>query len=188
MEHENHKPSHNPPSAIRHLNAPIFLTGFMGSGKSTVGEALSDLLGRPFIDLDTRIEAKADRSIPDIISSDGEEHFRQLESEALREAVKMGATVIALGGGAILPAENRELISSHGVSVWLDTPFELCWQRIQNDGHIRPFALDEATARARYEQRLPLYRQSSLHITAGASESPADLAAEILRQLDSAGT
>ena len=180
MELGNHKP-------IRNLNLPIFLTGFMGSGKSAVGQALSDLLGRPFIDLDTRIEAKADRSIPDIITSDGEERFRQLESEALREVMKMGATVIALGGGAILLAENRELISGHGVSVWLDVPFEVCWQRIQQDGLIRPLAPDEMTARTRYEQRLPLYQQSSIHITAGPDKAPADLAAEILQQLDSAG-
>ena len=180
MEPEN---LYQPPD----LNLPIFLTGFMGSGKSAAGEALSDLLGRPFIDLDTRIEAKANRSIPDIIASDGEERFRQIESEALREVVKMGATVIALGGGAILLAENRELISDHGVTVWLNVPFEVCWQRIQKDGLIRPLAPDEMTARTRYEQRLPLYQQSSIQITAGPDKSPADLAAEILQQLDAAG-
>ncbi|HZS10358.1 MAG TPA: shikimate kinase [Blastocatellia bacterium] len=171
---------------IRSLDVPIFLTGFMGSGKSTIGQALADLLGRPFIDLDTRIEAMTNRSIPDIIASDGEEKFRQIESEALREVARMGTAVIALGGGAILRAENRELMSSRGISVWLDVPFEVCWQRIQQDENVRPLAPDEATALERYRQRLPFYQQSSLHIKVDQSEPASAVAEEIFGRLGEA--
>jgi shikimate kinase len=179
MSHEDNNQFDDP-------GAPIFLTGFMGSGKSTVGQALADLLGRPFLDLDTRIEAIANRSIPDIIASDGEERFRQIESETLRETAQMSNAIIALGGGAITREENRRLILDEGISVWLDTPFEVCWARIQEDDEVRPLAPDEVTARERYEQRLPFYSQAALRITADKNESPDEIAARILRQLDSA--
>ncbi|MFN7949959.1 MAG: shikimate kinase [Blastocatellia bacterium] len=174
-------------SAIHSLDVPIFLTGFMGSGKSTVGQALADLLGRPFVDLDTRIEAITNRSIPDIITSDGEERFRQIESETLRQTAQMSNAIIALGGGAITRAENRRLILDEGISIWLDAPFETCWQRIQQDENVRPLAPDETTARQRYAERLPLYQQSLLHVTATTDQAPAEIAAEILRLLDSVG-
>ncbi|HWQ32943.1 MAG TPA: shikimate kinase [Blastocatellia bacterium] len=185
MNHADQNQNDSPERAIHTLDAPIFLTGFMGSGKSTVGQALADLLGRPFIDLDTRIEAITNRSIPDIIASDGEERFRQLESETLREIAKMSNSVIALGGGAITREENRRLILDEGISVWLDAPFELCWQRIQQDENIRPLAPDETTARARFEARRPLYEQSLLHTPVSESQSSAEIAEEILRQLGS---
>ncbi len=168
------------------LDAPIFLTGFMGSGKSTIGEALADLLGRPFVDLDARIEAITNRSIPDIIARDGEERFRQIESETLRRTARTSNAIIALGGGAITREENRRLILDKGISIWLDVPFDICWQRIQQDENVRPLAPDEATARQRYTERQPLYQQSLLRISA-ADQTPAEVAAEILRLLDSVG-
>jgi shikimate kinase len=168
---------------IPNLKSQIFLVGFMASGKSTVGPVLAEQLRRPFIDLDRLIEAKAGCTIFELINRAGEERFRQLETQTLAETSRGEPAVIAPGGGAITRAENRALMEDHGIPVWLDAPFELCWQRIQQDGVTRPLAPDEATARARYEQRLPLYQAASIHIAIQDTQSAAEIAAECLRQL-----
>jgi len=155
----------------------------MASGKSTVGPVLAAKLDRRFFDLDRLIEAKVGCAIAELIEREGEERFRELETETLREAASRQGTIIAPGGGAITREENRELMSRLGVTVWLDAPFELCWRRIQNDGATRPLAPDELTARARYEGRLALYRQSSIHILINQSHSPDDVSEAIVGKL-----
>ncbi len=173
----------NPQSATRNPPSAIFLVGFMACGKSTVGPVLAARLQRPFVDLDRRIEARAHCTISELIQRAGEEHFRQLETQALAEAAQAAPAVIAPGGGAITRAANRALMQTSGVLVWLDAPFELCWQRIQHDGVTRPLALDEASARARYEARLPLYQAAPIHIAIHAAQSADEIAEECLRQL-----
>jgi shikimate kinase len=170
-------------SNISNLKAQIFLVGFMASGKSTVGPLLAAKLGRRFIDLDQHIAARAQSTIFDLIERDGEERFRQLETATLRAAALESAAVIAPGGGAITRAENRELMRRHGTLVWLAAPFELCWQRIRQDGGTRPLAPDEATARARYEQRLPLYQQADIHIHINERMTAVEIAEECWRRL-----
>jgi len=170
-------------SNISNPKSQIFLVGFMASGKSTVGPLLAARLGRPFIDLDERIVAQARSTIFDLIERVGEERFRQLETQTLRAAALDGAAVIAPGGGAITGTENRELMQRHGTLVWLAAPFELCWQRIRQDGVTRPLAPDEATARARYEQRLPLYRQADIHVAINEQMTAAQIAEECWRRL-----
>ncbi len=170
-------------SQISNLKSQIFLVGFMASGKSTVGPVLAARLQRPFIDLDRRIEARAQCSIFELVQRAGEEHFRQLETQTLAEAAQAEPAIIAPGGGALTRAENRALMQASGVLVWLNAPFELCWQRIQQDGVTRPLAPDEASARARYEARLPLYQAAPIHIAIHAAQSAAELAEECLRQL-----
>jgi shikimate kinase len=170
-------------SQISNLQPPIFLLGFMASGKSTVGPVLAAKLGLDFIDLDLVIEAKAGCAIAELIEREGEERFRQIETGALREAVSRGAAVVAPGGGAITREENRELMSRLGITVWLDAPFDLCWRRIQEDGATRPLAPDESTARGRYERRLALYRQASICVTINQSHSPNDISETIINQL-----
>jgi shikimate kinase len=170
-------------SVIRHPQSPIFLVGFMCCGKSTVGEALAAKLSRSFIDLDKRIEAITDRTIADLIEQDGEERFRQIETQALHEVAHAPAAVVALGGGAIISPENRRLLETSGVSVWLDAPFELCWQRIQQDSTVRPLAPTEEEARARYMSRLPLYQQAKLRIEVSESQSTDEIVEAIIRQL-----
>jgi len=167
-------------SQISNSQSPIFLLGFMASGKSTVGPVLAAKLDRPFIDLDRVIEAKVGCAIVELIAREGAERFRQIETETLREAALGVGAIIAPGGGAITRAENRELMWRLGITVWLDAPFDLCWRRIQKDGATRPLAPDEATARARYEQRLPLYRQASIHIPINQSHSPDDISKTII--------
>src|SRR5262245_20612237 len=163
--------------------SPIFLLGFMASGKSTVGPLLAAKLDRQFIDLDRVIEAKVDCAVVELIARDGEERFRQIETETLREVASRGGAIIAPGGGAITRAENRELMSRFGITVWLDAPFELCWRRIQQDGATRPLAPNEMSARERYERRAPLYRQASIHIPINETQPPDDISKTIVERL-----
>jgi shikimate kinase len=161
---------------------PIFLVGFMGSGKSTIGTRLAAKLDRPFIDLDHLIETTIRRSIAELIDDRGEDEFRAIESRALREGARSGAPVIATGGGVILRAENRELMSKTGVTVWLDAPFELCWHRIIADAAVRPLAPDRETALARYHTRNEYYKESRFHIEIG-EDLTADAAADVIVRL-----
>lgn len=170
-------------SPISHLPSSIFLLGFMASGKSTIGRALATHLNMPFIDLDEEIVKYAGQTIGEIVRQAGEAHFRQLETECLQKAAQETAGVIALGGGAFTQASNRALVAQHGISVWLDAPFELCWQRIQSDAVVRPLAPTREEAFARYQQRNPLYQQAQLRIPLTAASSPVSAVAQILNQL-----
>ncbi|MBS1787330.1 MAG: shikimate kinase [Acidobacteria bacterium] len=170
-------------SADSTQRSAIFLVGFMASGKTTVGAALAAKLDRRFIDLDELIVAKAGCSIAELIAREGEEQFRQLETETLREAAMGETAIIAPGGGAITRDENREVMKQFGLTVWIDAPFALCWQRIKQDAVVRPLAATESAARERYEQRLPLYQQASVRIPIAQSQSPNDIAETILSAL-----
>ena len=161
----------------------IYLLGFMAAGKSSVGPVLARLMSRRFLDLDQEIEGRAGCSIASLIERDGEPAFRDLETNLLRETLTEEPRVIAPGGGAILRAENRQLMELGGITVWLDAPFELCWQRIQQDGANRPLARDEAMARQRYVDRLPLYQQANIRIAVETGASPESIAAAILEAI-----
>ncbi len=109
----------------------IVITGFMCAGKTTVARALAARLNCAWLDLDEFIAARHGRTAAAIIDADGEPRFRKLETEALRAALDSNARIIALGGGAWSVARNRALTAQHAcVVIWLDAPFELCWQRI----------------------------------------------------------
>lgn len=160
----------------------IFLVGFMASGKTTVGAALAGRLNRRFIDLDELIVEQAGCSIAELIQREGEERFRQMETEVLKKAA-MESAVIAPGGGAITRDENREFMLRSGVTVWLDAPFELCWRRIRQDAIVRPLAPNETVARDRYQQRLPLYRQASFRVPVTETMTPDEIAESIALKL-----
>ncbi len=166
-----------------HSSSSIFLLGFMASGKSTVGRALAKYLNLPFVDLDDEIINAAGCTIAQMITRAGEAAFRQLESECLRQAAMRATAVIALGGGAFTQAVNRALIAQAGISVWLDAPFALCWERIQCDAVVRPLAATREQAQARFQQRLPIYEQAQIHIPVTADAFPEIIAAEIIRHL-----
>lgn len=158
----------------------IYLVGFMASGKSTVGPELAARLGRPFIDLDLEIEREAGCAIARLIERDGEESFRRAETLALQKASSGGPSVIAPGGGAVTREENRRLMAACGVVVWLDAPFELCWERILRDVTVRPLAPNQDAARQRYEQRLLLYRESGIRVEITGSRTPGEIAESIV--------
>ena len=112
----------------------LFLIGYRGSGKSTVGRGLSDALQRALIDTDKQIEASAGREIKLIFEQDGEAGFRDLEEATVKEASESEtAAIVSLGGGAILREANRELIRRHGKCVWLRGSADSLFARISGD-------------------------------------------------------
>ena len=160
------------------MHQPIIITGFMGAGKTTVAQALARLLNCSVIDLDQMITEKEIRSPKEIIEQDGEPAFRDVETRRLREALVLEPHgVIALGGGAWTLQQNRDLIvQHHGYAVWLDAPFELCWQRIVAGEGGRPLAPNEEQARRLYAERRHFYELASLHLIADGKMSVDDLA------------
>jgi len=142
----------------------IFVVGFMGAGKSTVGRALARRLGWSYIDLDEEIEAAERAPITEIFSQRGEPEFRRIETEALRRHLeKTGQAVIALGGGAFTIPANRDLLRGHGLTVWLDCPFDLVQRRVAEATH-RPLARDPETFTALYQSRRESYSQADVRI------------------------
>ena len=158
----------------------IVIVGFMGCGKTVAARELARLLGKSFVDLDAQIETFEGRTPAQIISEDGEQAFREKETAALRELLHRNErSVVALGGGAWTIAVNRELISSvDSVVVWLDVPFDICWQRIEQDAQFRPMAPSRTAAERLFSERLPFYGLADLRI-AFADESPAQTAKNI---------
>jgi shikimate kinase len=154
----------------------IYLVGFMGCGKSTVGRALADELGWSFFDLDDEIESGAGSTISEIFDRQGEEIFRALEASALAKrvrAVQFGhPQVIALGGGALMSDKNFELVSNHGIVVWLDAPFELIEKRVAAESH-RPLARDPRKLRELFEIRSPRYALADYRVEAPEEEAAA---------------
>ena len=143
----------------------ITLTGFMGSGKTTVGKVLADFLGCPFLDLDDLIVKKAGKSIPDIFAQDGEPAFRELEAKLLRQTVGKYAestAVLALGGGAILAPASAALLRDKTVCIYLRATLDTLLARLEGETAGRPLA-DDALA-SRLAARAPLYEETA-HVT-----------------------
>jgi shikimate kinase len=162
----------------------IIITGFMCAGKTTVARALAARLNCAWLDLDEFVAARAGRSVPAIINADGEARFREIETEALYAALATDARIIALGGGTWMVEHNRALTAQYDcVTVWLDAPFELCWQRIIASVDARPLAPDRASARARYDERRAYYQLAAHRIVVSAEQSADECAAEILTRL-----
>ena len=168
------------------MDRRIVIVGFMGCGKTTVAAALAERLGCAMVDLDSFITDREGRSPAEIIAQDSESSFREIETQALRVVLEENvARVIALGGGAWMIEANRELVAQHDcLSVWLDAPFELCWERITASGAVRPLAPDRESAQMLYESRQASYELAQLRIDASAGKG----LAEILVQTDRANT
>lgn len=169
----------------------VFLVGFMGSGKNTVGQELARRLAWNFLDLDAQIEAREQQSIPDIFRMQGEPAFRSAETNALRDLTNSLARdsvardiVVALGGGAFAQETNRELLQPWP-SVFLDAPVSELWQRcLQHEaaGAKRPLRNNFKQFAQLHEERLPFYRQAYAVIETSGKD-PADICREIERAL-----
>jgi shikimate kinase len=109
----------------------VFLTGFMGSGKSTIGPILANTLGWDFVDIDKSIELKADRKIVDIFADGGEQKFRSIEQEALKDLLSRQECVVSLGGGTLANEENFEFIRQNGILVYLQLSPGTIVQRVE---------------------------------------------------------
>jgi shikimate kinase len=162
----------------------VFLLGFMGAGKTSVGQELADLLALPFVDLDRVVENRADCSIAAIFDGAGEDAFRDLEHRSLQETLSQGEQVVALGGGAWMAIRNRRLLSGMGPTVWLNPSFSTIVSRLDSVGLAgRPLFGDLEEAESLYIQRKLTYRKADLRIDIDRAETPAQVAARIARQL-----
>jgi shikimate kinase len=152
----------------------------MGCGKTTVAKALAQRLGCLMVDLDSFITDREGHTPAEIIVQDGEPSFREIETRALKAVLDENvARVIALGGGAWTMPANRTLVAQHDcLSVWLDTQFEVCWERISMSATGRPLAPDRERARARYDRRQADYETAKLRLTT-SNKLADDLATEI---------
>jgi shikimate kinase len=143
----------------------IYLLGFMGVGKSTIGALLADRLHWPFIDLDATIEAGRGTTIREIFENAGEAFFREIERAALVEASKSEPAVIALGGGTFAQKANFESIQDWGgTTIWLDCSLEELRRRCEGKND-RPLFRDPASFAQLLEQRIPFYRQADYRIS-----------------------
>lgn len=145
----------------KNINKPIFLCGFMGSGKTTIGKRLANELVCEFTDMDDYIESQEGKSIAQIFKDSGEEYFRNLETALIR-SFENKTGVIATGGGALLRDENAGCAKEIGTVVYIDVRFNTCYMRIKDDKN-RPIAASSTRDELyeRYKQRKPIYEKNS---------------------------
>ncbi|KEO82655.1 shikimate kinase [Tumebacillus flagellatus] len=166
------------------MGARIFLIGFMGTGKTTVGEQLASALDVPLFDSDQEIVKREGRSIPEIFAADGEVHFRKLETAMLTELAAGGPAVITTGGGAVLAAENRDMMKKSGFVVCLTATVEEIVRRVENDPN-RPLLQGgdlKGRILALQEARAGLYEFADLALDT-TGRSLADIVGEIVMKL-----
>lgn len=160
----------------------IYLVGFMGCGKSTVGRALAERLGWRFHDIDEQIEAEQGVTISEIFETRGEAEFRRIEADAILRAVRAiecgRPAVVALGGGAFAQENNRAVLVENGFTIWLDCPFEIVQRRVAGAEH-RPLARDEKKFAELYRTRRDAYSRAE-HRIAIESDDPSGAVEAIL--------
>lgn len=161
----------------------IYLIGFMGSGKTTVGRELSRRIEAPFFDLDELIETSESMSIKDIFAQKGEPHFRKRERDLLRSTHYVERGVIATGGGTFTFDENIQFIQGEGLSVYLSVPFNIITKRLAGKMDERPLYKDEETAHELFKTRLRYYKMSDITLDIRESETTSEIVERIFMQL-----
>jgi len=173
----NSHPTSTPGRPVR----GIALTGFMGSGKSTVGRLLATRLGWRFADADDAIEQQSGMAIADIFARFGEPEFRLREQRVIAQLAALEHTVIALGGGAIESEATRRLLleTPHRMLINLEVSLQTALARCSGTEATRPVLADRAALESRYQRRLPLYRQAHFNLPVD-SLSPEDVVEQIV--------
>jgi shikimate kinase len=166
-------------------SARVYLVGFMGSGKTTVGRRLAARLAVPFLDLDEAFEAMAGATIRQTFETRGEAWFRDREGELLRGTADLPAVVVALGGGTFVFPENAAFVRRHGTSVFLDVPFVSLARRLQGKTADRPLFHSEAEALRLYEARRPFYTMADLTVFVNDSMTVEDVVEHLVSALRS---
>ena len=159
----------------------VFLVGMMGTGKTTVGQNLAQRLNYRFFDSDVLVEKVTGQTINDIFATQGEETFRQLETQVLSELASCTKSVIATGGGSVLKPKNWSYLH-HGLIVWLDVSLPILTQRLAKDT-TRPLLQTTDLSlklQSLSEQRNPLYAQSDLRIIIDREQTADDTVEQIL--------
>lgn len=169
----------------------IFLTGYMGAGKTTLGKAFAKAEGLAFIDLDWYIEGRFHKSIGRLFAERGEEGFRQLERCMLHEAGEIEDVVISTGGGTPCHYDNMAYMNSRGRTVFLDVPVEVLFGRLKQATAKRPILQGKSEEELRgfiagaLQERMPYYAQAALRLDGSRLETRGQIAqaVECLRRL-----
>jgi shikimate kinase len=157
----------------------IYLVGFMGSGKSTVGKILAEKLNMNFIDIDKLIEEKEGMKIKDIFEQKGESYFRELERKQIEVIVNQEGLVVSTGGGLGANLDNMNLMKKNGDVVWLDVSLNTVLDRLKNDQD-RPLLKQSAEKiKQLFEERKNVYRLANIRINAD-KKTPSQIVEEIL--------
>jgi len=158
----------------------IIITGFMGTGKTTIGEALAQSMGWTFVDFDALIEAREGITVRQIFETRGESYFRQLESEICIELNAWHNTVIATGGGTLVNPQNLTAVSARNLVVCLDCAPDVLWQRLAESATRPMLDADDRQLKlmALFTARKPAYDRIPQHVDTGVSDK-AKIVAEI---------
>ncbi len=163
----------------------IFLTGYMGAGKTTLGKAFARELGIPFIDLDWFIEARFHKTIRELFALHGEAAFRELERNMLHEVGEFEDLVISTGGGTPCFFDNMDYMNAHGQTVFLDVAPDVLFNRLRLSTQQRPILQGKTDEELRafiveaLEKRAPYYLQSRYRFDAGKLENKRQIAASV---------
>lgn len=161
---------------------PLFLIGYMGCGKSTLGRALSRATGMEFIDLDHYIENRFHSTVSEIFASRGEEGFREVERAMLHEVSEFSNVIVACGGGTPCFFNNMDHMNSRGTTVWLNTPLDRLYERLQRNRSKRPILAGKTDAElmdfivGALAAREPYYSQAQHRFTATLLEDKSQIA------------
>ena len=161
----------------------IYIIGFMGAGKTTVGRELAARLEAPFFDLDELVESAEKMSVKEIFGQYGEPHFRRREREILRTTRYLERGVIATGGGTFTFEDNIQFIQSEGVSVYLSAPYALLRARVGEKAAERPMFRDDRSAHELFASRIKYYRMADITLEIREEETPAEIVERMLFEL-----
>ena len=160
------------------MEGSVAIVGYMGSGKSTLGRLLARAMSLEFVDLDRTIVKRAGTEIPEIFAEGGEKHFRDLEHEALRDALRGSPSVVACGGGVVIRPDNRTLLRDV-TTVFVREDTDVLYERTRGPGRpLRGTSREEFGLR--YAERLPLYREVADIEVGIDGRPPAKVAEEVL--------
>ncbi|MBN1541859.1 shikimate kinase [candidate division KSB1 bacterium] len=162
----------------------VYFAGFMATGKTKVGKAFADFLGRPFIDTDKLIEAKAGMSIAELFDQDGEARFRRIEKQIVHHVAGLEEVVVALGGGAVIDTDNWIALQKSGVIIVLYASVDVLFRRLMRNKS-RPLVADHTpeSLRARIEEllaeRQPFYDRAPYRFESRDEKSAVQTAQDI---------
>ena len=161
----------------------IFLIGMMGSGKSSTGPVLAEILKYKYVDLDVLIEKLTKKTIDKVFSEEGEEYFRDLETQCLQEIIKLPSVVVSTGGGVVLKKENWGILRQ-GIIVWLDINKDIALNRLNSKDNIRPLLKGNLDIKYEeiFETRKDIYAQADLRVEIN-NEGVKNVAEKILNTL-----
>ncbi|MDO4182636.1 MAG: shikimate kinase [Coriobacteriia bacterium] len=174
------------PAMVSTLKKPVFFVGFMGAGKTSVSRKLARSLGLTVLDMDSYIERQQDKKVAQIFAEAGEEGFRAIETETLRELAGREPMLIGCGGGVVLAEENRRILKESGVVVFLNVTAQEARKRI-SDLSTRPLFNDVEEAQKRNEDRLPLYLEVADITVSTAGKGVNVIAREVRKALEQEG-